>query len=101
MIAPAEIDHKINLGDKHLSEIKRDDANTKDYSAKDSGYTLAFIKSLLVMLKTPQDNYAMIRAIYAPFGVSWLDGLDCFDTISANYCLIYKTSPLVPQVRKL
>ena len=56
MIAPAEIDHKINLGDKHLSEIKRDDADTKDYSAKSSGYTLAFIKSLLVMLKTPQDN---------------------------------------------
>jgi len=30
------------------------------------------------------------RALYEPFGISWLDGLECFASISANYCLVHK-----------
>ena len=43
----------------------------------------------------------MLRAIYEPFGVSWLTGLDCFDNISSNYCLIQRGSPFMLAVQKL
>ena len=43
----------------------------------------------------------MLRAIYAPFGISWIDGLDSFDSISANYCLVKRDSLLMPKIQIL
>ena len=41
----------------------------------------------------------MLRALYEPFGVSWIDGLDGFASISANYCLINRKSAIMSQVQ--
>ena len=30
--------------------------------------------------------------MYEPFGVSWIDGLDSFESIGANYCLVHRSS---------
>ena len=43
----------------------------------------------------------MLRAIYAPFGVTWLTGLDCFENISTNYCLISRGSLFMQPIQKL
>jgi len=41
----------------------------------------------------------MHRAIYEPFGVSWVDGLDCFDSIGSNYCLVHRNSKIMTRVQ--
>ena len=34
----------------------------------------------------------MLRALYQPFGISWVDGLESFASIGVNYCLVNRTS---------
>ena len=59
---------------------------------------LTLIDHLIETLRVPSNQYQMLRAIYQPLGITWLDGLEPFNSISANYCIVHRSSSLMKAI---